>query len=420
MNNDVSSLLRDLEDQKAIMIAVATGGPKIQEKNPEFMDRRRRIRQELQTLGLQDPNPFVDLWGWYGKWSAGELTTYASRRTFVANMYSEVLDQVSTTKPETKKEPVTHPAGETPRVFFSYSHDSPQHKAWVRDLATRLRANGVDVILDQWELKLGSDLPSFMEASLTASNRVIAVCTETYVFKANKEQGGVGYEKMILTAQLMRDISSDRIIPVIRDNAQSVVVPVFLGSRIYLDFRDQTQFEGKYQELLRDIHGAPLLARPPLGRSPFTNPALRPPQPFTPDPEKYASSALSGRVTFDYSNNNGRFTLGVGDLTFETVWSAASDVAAHAYANAPQIRGIAIANGARDFADIQDARVYDYSSRVRTPRVGEIVLWQNYVGYSMATKVVAVQAKTHGSMVDELTVDYAIAPNGAHDFRTSR
>jgi len=36
-----------------------------------------------------------------------------------------------------------------PRIFISYSHDSEKHKAWVLNLSTRLRKNGVDVVLDQ-------------------------------------------------------------------------------------------------------------------------------------------------------------------------------------------------------------------------------------------------------------------------------
>jgi len=42
----------------------------------------------------------------------------------------------------------------TPKLFVSYSHDSQPHKDWVLQLATRLVKNGVDVILDQWDLKL--------------------------------------------------------------------------------------------------------------------------------------------------------------------------------------------------------------------------------------------------------------------------
>lgn len=39
-----------------------------------------------------------------------------------------------------------------PTVFISYSHDNELHKNWVLQLATRLRSNGVDVLLDRWNL----------------------------------------------------------------------------------------------------------------------------------------------------------------------------------------------------------------------------------------------------------------------------
>src|SRR5437870_590568 len=59
----------------------------------------------------------------------------------------------------------------TPKVFASYSHDSEAHKDWVLTLATRLVANGVNVLLDQWDLTLGSDLPHFIESGLSSADR---------------------------------------------------------------------------------------------------------------------------------------------------------------------------------------------------------------------------------------------------------
>ena len=105
-----------------------------------------------------------------------------------------------------------------PKCFISYSHDSEAHKEWVLNLATRLVRNGVNVILDQWDLRLGGDLPSFMEGGLTQVNRVICICSDVYVSKANAGSGGVGYEKMILTSELIQNINSEKIIPIIRSN----------------------------------------------------------------------------------------------------------------------------------------------------------------------------------------------------------
>jgi hypothetical protein len=311
-------------------------------------------------------------------------------------------------------------ASRPPKVFVSYSHDDESHKGWVLTLATRLVANGADVLLDQWDLTLGSDLPRFMESGLTEADRVLAICTNAYVEKANAGRGGVGYEKMILTAQVMQNVTADRIIPVVRSNTLSTPVPIFLSSRVFIDFRDDLAYESKYAELLRDIHGQGVKPRPPLGPNPFevTTPSVAPLLSF--GPERYVSPTLSGTVTFDFSNNNGRFIVGAGDMAFETAWSNAGNNAIYAYSDPPSIRSVALASGAEKIEDIQDASQYDTSSRVRMPQVGEVVVWQNAAGYYLATRLEHVQSRGHGWPSDEVTFSYVIAPNKAKSFSVAR
>jgi len=164
-----------------------------------------------------------------------------------------------------------------PKAFISYSHDSQEHKKWVLDFATRLRNNGVDAALDQWDLGPGADLPSFMEKNLAAADRVLMICTNKYVAKANAGTGGVGYEKMIVTADLMKSVDSTKVIPVIRQNGTHSV-PTFLSSKMYLDFSREEQFEFSYDELLRSLHGAPLFVKPPVASNPFTPVSATPPE----------------------------------------------------------------------------------------------------------------------------------------------
>lgn len=307
---------------------------------------------------------------------------------------------------------------EAPRLFVSYSHDDQAHKNWVLGLATRLVRNGVDVLLDQWDMRLGSDLPRFMETGLSGAGRVIAICSARYVEKANGGHGGVGYEKMILTAQLMQNVTSNRIIPLIRNNEEAQLLPVFLSSRLFIDFRDECAFEARYGELLRDIHGEPVAPRPALGPNPFKRVAseIEPRLSFA--PERYISPALSGIVTFDYSNNNGHFIVGAGDMLFETAWSDGGSNAIHAYTDPPSIQAVALATGASHISEIEDGSVYDTSSRVRTPRVGEILVWQNTSGYFLATKIERLQSRSHGAPADEVVFSYAIAPQKSSDFRS--
>lgn len=169
-----------------------------------------------------------------------------------------------------------------PKVFVSYSHDTPDHKQWVLELATRLRACGVDATLDQWDLGPGGDLPHFMEQGIANSSRILMICTERYVQKANAGAGGVGYEKMIVTADLMRQIDSSRVIPIIRQNG-TCALPTFLASKLYIDLSTQDRFETGFDQLLRDLLNAPLFVKPPLGTAPNLPPADKP-QPTQPSP----------------------------------------------------------------------------------------------------------------------------------------
>ena len=167
-----------------------------------------------------------------------------------------------------------YPAGVTPRVFLSYSHDSEAHRAWVRLLAERLLEGGVEVTLDQWDLPLGADVVRFMDLGIRDADRVLMVCTANYVAKAEERKGGAGYEGMVVTGHVARATDTIKFVPIVRDHAGESLVPGFLGQRLWLDFRVDAVFEERLEELLRELHGAPRNPKPPLGRNPFAGPEL--------------------------------------------------------------------------------------------------------------------------------------------------
>ena len=155
-----------------------------------------------------------------------------------------------------------------PRVFISYSHDSEQHRDWVRQLAEKLSADGVSVVLDQWEIGPGHDVTAFMERGLTSCDWVLIICTDEYVQKVNTLKGGVGYERMIVTAEVARDLETTKFIPILRTQ-RSESLPTFLGPRIYVDLRGDEANELEYDRLLRSLHGIPKYAKPAVGPNPF-------------------------------------------------------------------------------------------------------------------------------------------------------
>lgn len=162
------------------------------------------------------------------------------------------------------------PRMNAPRVFVSYSREGREHEAWVLEFASSLRRNGVDSVLDQWDLKPGHDMTLFMESQIRDSDFVILVCTPTYAEKSNIASGGVGYEKNIISAEMLqsRDLRP-KFIPVLREGNFDTALPTYLGSKFAIDFRssrDQTEALG---ELLRAIHEVPPPSKPPLGPNPF-------------------------------------------------------------------------------------------------------------------------------------------------------
>ncbi len=151
---------------------------------------------------------------------------------------------------------------ENPKVFISYSHDTPEHKQWVSELAARLRRNGVNVILDQWQPEPNDDVTLFIEHSFKESDKVLVICTDSYVSKANDGEGGVGYESMIVTSKLVENLGTNKFIPIIRQTLTEEKTPEFLRERVYIDFTEDDQFDEKFAELLHERLLVPSLQIP--------------------------------------------------------------------------------------------------------------------------------------------------------------
>jgi hypothetical protein len=103
---DEERLLAEVVIQRNQMIGVATGNPRIQDVDDYYRARRKRIREGTSSLGLNDPNPFDDLWAWYRHWKA-ELPTYRDRRSFINEMFAVLIETLSRkpSEPVPQREP---------------------------------------------------------------------------------------------------------------------------------------------------------------------------------------------------------------------------------------------------------------------------------------------------------------------------
>jgi hypothetical protein len=154
-----------------------------------------------------------------------------------------------------------------PKVFISYSWDDEIHKAWVRDLAARLREDGVNVTLDQWETTPGDQLPAFMERAIRDNEYVLIVCTPQYKKRSDSREGGVGYEGDIMTAEVRTTQNHRKFIPILRSGEWKHAAPSWLSGKYYVDLRGDPYPERGYEDLLTTIYGA-RPAAPPLGPIP--------------------------------------------------------------------------------------------------------------------------------------------------------
>lgn len=151
-----------------------------------------------------------------------------------------------------------------PTAFISYSWDSNEHKNWVRDLAARLRDEGIDVMLDQWHSAPGDPLPEFMERAVSENGFVLLVCTPNFKAKADERRGGVGYEGNIMTGELFLKSNQRKFIPILRHGDWAEAAPTWLQSKRYLDLSDKC-FDENFEDLVKNLHGE-RTQPPPIGK----------------------------------------------------------------------------------------------------------------------------------------------------------
>lgn len=159
-----------------------------------------------------------------------------------------------------------------PKVFISYSWTSTEHRDWVRRLAERLAKDGVEVVLDLWDLQEGQDKYSFMESMVSddAIDHVLIISDQEYAEKADGRMGGVGAETQIITPELYRSAKQTKFIPVVTEYTAEgeATLPRYLRTRIFIDFARSPNADEPYEQLLRLIWDAPKHPRPALGRPP--------------------------------------------------------------------------------------------------------------------------------------------------------
>ena len=112
-----------------------------------------------------------------------------------------------------------------PGVFISYSS---KDRPFAQQLASDLKAQGLRVWYDQWELKVGDSLIAKISAGIRAQDYLLVVLSRSSVSSewVHKE----------LSAALMRELREKRVVvlPVLIEDCE---IPPLISDKVYADFR---------------------------------------------------------------------------------------------------------------------------------------------------------------------------------------
>ncbi len=159
-----------------------------------------------------------------------------------------------------------------PRAFISYSWTSPEHVNKIINWAERLVGDGVDIVLDKWDLKEGHDKYAFMEQMVTdpSVSKVLIFSDSVYAKKADQRKGGVGTESQIISAEVYEKVKQNKFIPIVLefDANGKPHLPVFLANLMFVDFSSAEKYHENYEQVLRIIFDKPLFKKPKVGSPP--------------------------------------------------------------------------------------------------------------------------------------------------------
>ncbi|UIK04819.1 SEFIR domain-containing protein [Neorhizobium galegae] len=159
-----------------------------------------------------------------------------------------------------------------PKLFISYSWTTPEHEAWVLQLAEELTSQGIDVLLDKWDLQPGHDANAFMEKMVAdpTVTKVLLICDEMYARKSDGRKGGAGTEAQIITPEIYNHTAQDKFAAVVRerDGEGKAFLPVYYKGRIYFDLTDPSTYATEFDKIVRWACGQQVYVRPPKGKRP--------------------------------------------------------------------------------------------------------------------------------------------------------
>lgn len=171
---------------------------------------------------------------------------------------------------------------DNPKVFISYSHDSVEHGNKVWAFAERLRTEGIDCILDQYETSPPEGWPRWMDKQIRDADFVLMICSEIYYKRVMGEEKpgtglGIRWEGSLIYQHIYNAGSvNNRFIPVLFANGGFGHIPTPLQGATHYRVDDNGEFDRLYWRLRGVATQKPTLGklRPLPTKERKTNPSM--------------------------------------------------------------------------------------------------------------------------------------------------
>jgi len=158
--------------------------------------------------------------------------------------------------------------GSVGEVFISYSHDNKEHIQRVLELSNKLRAEGIDCVLDQYETSPAEGWPRWMDRKIRDVQYVLMICTQKYYKRVMGEEEpgkglGIRWEGNLIYQHIYNaGTENTKFIPVVFDSSDRVnILTPLQGSTVYC-----VDTEDGYDDLYYRLLNRSKTEKPALGK----------------------------------------------------------------------------------------------------------------------------------------------------------
>ena len=144
-------------------------------------------------------------------------------------------------------------------VFISYSWDNEAHVSAVLELSNRLRRDGVDCVLDQYEESPAEGWPRWMDRKIRAAQFVLMICTDVYKRRVEGDEVvgkglGVRWEGNLIYQHIYSEGTlNKKFIPVLMTPQDVAFIPAVVAGSSHYSVSDVVVFSGSSRYSLRGV-----------------------------------------------------------------------------------------------------------------------------------------------------------------------